>query len=95
MLQKTSTEVQQQNKCCLYVHLDVDTVWMVALPTLHTCYQLAFLANTITATTQAHVLLQCEVITCGAQHRCKSMVIIFTILILAAIALQYRSNKYL
>jgi len=41
----------------LHVHLNVDTVWMVALSTLHTCYQLAFLTNTVAAAAQTHVLL--------------------------------------
>jgi len=76
------------------MHLDIDAVRMVALSTLHTCYQLAFFTNTIAATAQTHVLLQREVITCRTQHSRKCMVIIFTILILAAIALQVHQNQH-
>jgi len=76
------------------MHLDVDAVRVVALSTLHTCYQLAFFTNTIAATAQTHVLLQCEVITCRTQHSRKRMVIIFTILILAAVALEIHINQH-
>jgi len=45
----TMKKKRKQQSCGL--HLDINTVWMIALSTLYTCYQLAFLTNTIAAAT--------------------------------------------
>lgn len=65
------------------LYLQINTVRMVALATLHTCNQFALFPFSIAATAQAHVLLQGKLIFRRTKNDRRRMIVIFASLICA------------